>query len=197
MHKLDLSSLSIISDHSLYQYLVHLPYLVPSPSQSSVHPACPQRKRNASSRLNKEIEEEVKAFTARSTGQPTDQDFLELENNVRELRVKYCKSGDSVTSRQNGDDRAASSSGHREDTPGSSKKVRGPENRDLLGAVLAFFYFTASTYFFRFLSVSSQQRAVFVTNNKNSTITPRRGRVGKAVPQVYRYLSEEPQVVWW
>lgn len=76
------------------------------------------------SRLNKEIEDEVKAFTARSTGQPTDQDFLELENSVRELRVKYCKSGGSVTSRQDGEGRVASSSGQRDATPGSSRKVR-------------------------------------------------------------------------
>lgn len=38
-----------------------------------------------------EIEDEVKEFTARSSRQPTDEEFLELENTVRELRAKYCR----------------------------------------------------------------------------------------------------------
>lgn len=105
-------------------------YLSLRRNRSFISDCPPNEIRNPSSRLNKEIEDEVKAFTARSTGQPTDQDFLELENNVRELRVKYCKSGGSVTSRQDGDGRGASSSGQREATPGSSRKVRGLENRN-------------------------------------------------------------------
>ncbi|CAN0530872.1 unnamed protein product, partial [Ectocarpus sp. 12 AP-2014] len=49
-------------------------------------------KRNVNnSKLNLEIEEEVSAFTARTSRQPTDDEFLELENAVRELRSKYVK----------------------------------------------------------------------------------------------------------
>lgn len=47
--------------------------------------------RNANSKLNMEIEDEVKQFAARSSRQPTDEEFLELENTVRELRAKYCR----------------------------------------------------------------------------------------------------------
>lgn len=49
--------------------------------------------RNPNSKLNQEIEEEVSAFTARSNQQPTDDEFLELENAIRELRAKYIKNG--------------------------------------------------------------------------------------------------------
>lgn len=51
--------------------------------------------RNANSKLNLEIEEEVSAFTARTSRQPTDDEFLGLENAVRELRAKYVKRGGS------------------------------------------------------------------------------------------------------
>lgn len=51
--------------------------------------------RNVNSKLNLEIEEEVSAFTARTSRQPTDDEFLELENAVRELRAKYVKRGGS------------------------------------------------------------------------------------------------------
>lgn len=100
-----------------------------SPSQSLVSLNLASTRRHPSSKLNKEIEDEVKAFTARSTGQPTDQDFLELENNVRELRTKYCKSG-SVASKKDGDCSVASSVGQREVTPESSGKVRGHSSRE-------------------------------------------------------------------
>lgn len=46
-------------------------------------------KRNTNSKLNAEIREEVKAFTSRSTGPLSDEEFLELENSVREIRAKY------------------------------------------------------------------------------------------------------------
>lgn len=46
-------------------------------------------KRNKNSRLNTEIREEVKAFTSRATCPLSDEEFLELENNVRELHAKY------------------------------------------------------------------------------------------------------------
>lgn len=49
--------------------------------------------RNPNSKLNQEIEEEVSAFTARASSQPTDDEFLVLENTVRELRAKYVKNG--------------------------------------------------------------------------------------------------------
>ena len=51
--------------------------------------------RNPSSKLNQEIEEEVGAFTARASSQPTDDEFLVLENTIRELRAKYVKNGGS------------------------------------------------------------------------------------------------------
>lgn len=50
--------------------------------------------RNLSSKLNQEIEEEVAAFTARTSRQPTDEEFMVLENTIRDLRAKYVKSGD-------------------------------------------------------------------------------------------------------
>jgi len=49
--------------------------------------------RNLNSKLNQEIEEEVSAFTARASRQPTDDEFLVLENTIRELRAKYVKNG--------------------------------------------------------------------------------------------------------
>ncbi|CAN0346919.1 unnamed protein product [Pylaiella littoralis] len=51
-------------------------------------------KRNLSSKLNQEIEEEVAAFTARTSRQPTDEEFMVLENTIRDLRAKYVKNGD-------------------------------------------------------------------------------------------------------
>lgn len=47
--------------------------------------------RNPDSKVNAEIRDEVAKFAARSRRQPTDDEFLDLENTVREIRAKYSK----------------------------------------------------------------------------------------------------------
>lgn len=65
--------------------------------------------RKVNSKLNQEIEEEVAAFTARTSRQPTDDEFMVLENTVRGLRAKYVKNGGGG----GGDSRCGSSTGSR------------------------------------------------------------------------------------
>lgn len=92
------------------------------------------KSRNINSKLNQEIEEEVTAFTARTSRQPTDDEFMVLENTVRGIRAKYVKNGGGG---DGGGSRCGSSTGSREScggrrscnatsagrggTPGSSK----------------------------------------------------------------------------
>lgn len=84
--------------------------------------------RTPNSSLNKEIEEEVKAFTAARSGRrpPTDEEFLELENTVRELRAKCSKGGgggDDGNRAGDGEDGGGSRGGSGKESRGSSRKV--------------------------------------------------------------------------
>eukprot|EP00903_Cladosiphon_okamuranus_P005407 g5395.t1 len=83
-------------------------------------------KRNPNSKLNQEIEEEVSAFTARTKQQPKDDDFLELENAIRELRAKFVKGGRGSEMGSRGSDgcgrRDSAASGCGGGTRGSSKR---------------------------------------------------------------------------
>lgn len=82
--------------------------------------------RNPNSKLNQEIDEEVSAFVAHTKQQPTDDEFLELENAIRELRAKYMKNGRGSETGSRGSDgsgrRGSAASGHGGGTRGSSKR---------------------------------------------------------------------------
>lgn len=69
-----------------------------------------------------EIENEVKVFTARSSRQPTDEQFLELENTIRELRAKYCR--DQSVCNDGGSVASSSGSQGKETTRGSNASSR-------------------------------------------------------------------------
>lgn len=102
-------------------------FTLPStPARVLVPPGNGNTIRNPNSRLNQEIEEEVGAFTARTKQQPTDDEFLELENAIRELRAKYIKNGrGSETGSRGGDGsggRGSAASGRASGTRGSSKR---------------------------------------------------------------------------
>lgn len=109
---------------------------LPVPSNVSAHNNN-DNDRNPNSSLNKEIEERVKAFASAQQGsrsQPTDEEFLELENAVRELRSKYPKnnvSGSIAGDDDDGEKSNASGSGaggggrSRESSRRSSTKVGG------------------------------------------------------------------------
>eukprot|EP00752_Nemacystus_decipiens_P001813 g1751.t1 len=88
--------------------------------------------RNPNSKLNQEIEDEVSAFTARTKQQPTDDEFLELENAIRELRAKYIKNGRGSEMSSRGSDgsgrRGSAASGRRAASGASSK--RGDQGND-------------------------------------------------------------------
>lgn len=74
------------------------------------------------------------AFTARTSRQPTDDEFMVLENTIRELRAKYMKNGggggdsgrggSSMGSRGSGGGGRtySAASGGRGGTPGSSRR---------------------------------------------------------------------------
>lgn len=68
----------------------------------------------------------MSAFTARTNQQPTDDEFLVLENAIRELRAKYTKNGrGSETGSRGGDGggrRGSAASGGGSGTRGSSKR---------------------------------------------------------------------------
>lgn len=93
-----------------------------SPPLPPLSPPDAHIKRNPSCQLNTEIENEVKNFTNKSSHQPTDEEFLELESTIREIRANYCKDGSGfVAGTEDGRASAGPSSGRNGDTTGSSR----------------------------------------------------------------------------
>lgn len=75
----------------------------------------------------------MSTFTARTKQQPTDDEFMELENAIRELRAKYMKNGRGSETGSRGSDgsgrRGSAASGRGGGTRGSSK--RGVSGRSI------------------------------------------------------------------